>query len=59
MKEKIDTILKKYVSRKLMVFVVATILTLFGDLTSNDWVTIATVYIGTQGVIDAVSKIRR
>ncbi len=59
MKEKIDTILKKYVSRKLMVFVVATILTLFGDLNSNDWVTIATVYIGTQGVIDAVSKIRR
>lgn len=41
-----------------MVFVVATALTIFGDVTSSDWVTIATIYIGTQGVIDAVSKLR-
>ena len=41
-----------------MVFVVATFLVAFGDLTSSDWVTIATVYIGTQGVIDAVAKLR-
>ena len=55
----IDKILNSWVSKKLFVFVVATLLALFGDLTSGDWVTIATVYIGTQGVIDAVSKLKR
>ena len=54
----IDRILKKRISKKLMVFVVATALTIFGDVTSSDWVTIAAIYIGTQGVIDAVSKLR-
>ena len=54
----IDRILKKRISKKLMVFVVATALTIFGDVTSSDWVTIATIYIGTQGVIDAVSKLK-
>ena len=54
----IDRILNKRISKKLMVFVVATALTIFGDVTSSDWVTIAAIYIGTQGVIDAVSKLR-
>ena len=54
----VDRILNKRISKKLMVFVVATFLVAFGDLTSSDWVTIATVYIGTQGVIDAVAKLR-
>lgn len=55
---KVDKILNSWVSKKLFVFVVATVLALYGDLTSNDWVTIATVYIGTQGVIDAVSRFK-
>ena len=55
----IDKILNSWISKKLFVFIVATLLALFGDLTSQDWVTIATVYIGTQGVIDAVSKLKR
>tara|TARA_R110000765_G_scaffold47601_1_gene97712 strand:+ start:177 stop:356 length:180 start_codon:yes stop_codon:yes gene_type:complete len=59
MKAKIDTILKKYVSRKLMVFVVASFGLFSQTLTSSDWVTIAAVYIGTQGVIDAIAKLRQ
>lgn len=55
---KVDKVLNSWVSKKLFVFVVATVLALYGDLTSNDWVTIATVYIGTQGVIDAVSRFK-
>ena len=55
----IDKILNRWVRKKLFVFVVATLRALFGDLTSQDWVTIATVYIGTQGIIDAVSKLRK
>lgn len=54
----IDKILNKRISKKLFVFFVATGLAVFGQLESSDWVTIATVYIGTQGVIDAVAKLR-
>ena len=59
MKAKIDEILKKYVSRKLMVFVVASFGLFTATLTSSDWVTIAAVYIGTQGAIDAIVKLRQ
>jgi urocanate hydratase len=55
---KVDKILNSWLSKKLFVFVIATTLALFGDLTSADWVVIATVYIGTQGAIDAVSKLK-
>lgn len=55
----VDKILNSWVSKKLFVFVTATALAVFGDLTSSDWVIIATVYIGTQGVIDAVTKLRK
>ena len=59
MKAKIDTILKKYVSRKLMVFVVASFGLFSGTLTSSDWVIISAVYISAQGVIDAIAKLRQ
>ncbi len=55
---KVDKLLKSWVSKKLFVFVIATALAIFGNLTSSDWVIIATTYIGTQGVIDAVSKLK-
>lgn len=58
MKEKIDLFLSKWLSRKLMVFLIATALTLFGDVQSSDWVNIAIVYIGTEGAIDAVTRLR-
>jgi urocanate hydratase len=55
----IDKKLNSWLSKKLFVFCTATALSIFGNLTSGDWVIIATVYIGTQGVIDAVAKLRR
>tara|TARA_B110000285_G_C15115325_1_gene613705 strand:- start:401 stop:580 length:180 start_codon:yes stop_codon:yes gene_type:complete len=58
MKAKIDTVLKRYVSRKLMVFVVASIGLFSQTLTSSDWVIIAGIYIGTQGAIDAIAKLK-
>ena len=58
MRQKIDQILNRYVSRKLMVFVVASFGLFSGTLTSYDWVIISGVYIGTQGVIDAIAKIK-
>tara|TARA_R110000744_G_scaffold40192_1_gene91159 strand:+ start:220 stop:399 length:180 start_codon:yes stop_codon:yes gene_type:complete len=59
MKAKVDTILKKYVSRKLMVFVVASFGLFSGTLTSSDWVIISAVYISAQGAIDAIAKLRQ
>ena len=58
MKEKIDVLLSKWLSRKLMVFFVATALTLIGKVQSDDWVDIAIVYIGSEAAIDAVTRLR-
>jgi len=55
----VDKTLNSWISKKLFVFITATALAVFGNLTSSDWVTIATVYIGTQGIIDAVTKLRK
>lgn len=53
----LDKIINKYFSRKLIVFMVASV-ALFGNyLLSGDWVVIATVYIGSQAVVDIVEKI--
>jgi len=58
MRQKIDQILNRYVSRKLMVFVVASFGLFSQTLTSSDWVIIAGIYIGTQGAIDAIAKLK-
>ena len=58
MKAKIDAFLNSWVSKKLMVFVVACFGMFSGDLTSSDFVNISIVYLGTQGAIDAIVRIR-
>ena len=49
----LDRITEKVISRKFTVFLTATALMLWSDLTSDTWGMIAIVYIGSQGVIDA------
>ena len=49
----VDRILGKVISRKFTVFLTATALMLWSDLTSDTWGMIAIVYIGSQGAIDA------
>lgn len=51
-KEFIDRYLGKGISKKLMVFIIASIALFIGKLTSTDWVIIAGIYIGSQTVID-------
>lgn len=58
MKAKIDEFLGKWLSRKLMVFVVACIGLFSGVLTSNDWVIISTAYVSLQGFVDIVAKLK-
>tara|TARA_R110002050_G_scaffold144102_2_gene269518 strand:- start:1229 stop:1408 length:180 start_codon:yes stop_codon:yes gene_type:complete len=59
MKAATDKILNRYISRKLMVFVVACFGLFSETLTSSDWVIIAGVYISAQGAIDAIAKLRQ
>ena len=54
----IDKILNKIISRKLMVFVIACGALFAGDLTSQDWVVIATDYVSIQGFTDIVAKLK-
>ena len=49
----LDRVVEKAISRKFLVFLTATGLMLWSDLTSDTWGMIAIVYIGSQGVIDA------
>ena len=58
MRQRLDKILNNYISRKLMVFVVASFGLFTDTLMSSDWVIIAGVYIGTQGAIDAITKLK-
>ena len=48
----LDTVQKKLVSRKLMVWLTATGLMINSNLASGDWVAISLAYIGIQGVAD-------
>lgn len=58
-KQEIDIILNKFISRKLLAFVVACTALFLGNLTSTDWMIIATAYIGIQGFTDIVLKIKQ
>lgn len=55
----IDRFLGKWASRKLLVFFIATLLSLAGSITSGDWTYIAIAYIGSQAAVDLMSKYKR
>jgi len=59
MKEKIDIILNKWVSRKLMVFCIASFALFSAKLSSSDWVIISTAYISLEGVTTIVDKLMK
>lgn len=58
-KEQLDIIFNKWISRKLMVFLIACTGLFLGMLTSSDWVIIATAYVGAETFITAVEKLKR
>ena len=59
MKAFIDKYLDFTISKKLTVFVIATILNLNGNISGNEWVYISLMYIGTQGAIDLYNRIKK
>ena len=56
MKQVLDKLVLKLMSRKLMVWLTATGLLAYSDLTSSDWVAISLVYIGSEGLADIASR---
>ena len=56
-KEKLDILLSKWISRKLMVFIVASFALFSKNIDSSDWVIVATAYISLQGVTSIVERI--
>jgi len=57
-REQLDVILNKFISRKLLVFLIACIGLFIGNLSSSDWVIIATAYISIQGFTDIVKGLK-
>jgi len=57
-REQLDVILNKFISRKLLVFLIACIGLFIGNLSSSDWVIIATAYISVQGFTDIVKGLK-
>jgi hypothetical protein len=55
-KEKIDLFLSKWISRKLIVFAIASFALFSESIESDDWVIVATAYISLQGVTDIVEN---
>jgi hypothetical protein len=55
--ELVDGYLKKWVSRKLVVFVVASVGLFSKVIDSGDWVIISTAYISIEGITSIVTKI--
>jgi hypothetical protein len=48
-----DKVIARYSSRKLLVWVVSTVLLAHGDINGDQWVAIALAYVGTQAFVDA------
>ena len=54
----LDKVLERAVSGKLLVWITAAGFTYAGTVDSADFVILSAIYIGSQGVIDAVSKLK-
>tara|TARA_B110000285_G_scaffold198289_1_gene230611 strand:+ start:1172 stop:1363 length:192 start_codon:yes stop_codon:yes gene_type:complete len=59
MKEKIDLFLSKWISRKLVVFIIGSVGLFSGVLTSTDWVIVGTTYIMVEGATNIVERLMK
>jgi len=57
-KGKLDRLVEKMISRKFLVWLTATGLMAFYGLESSDWVMLSAIYIGSQGIIDGIAKMK-
>lgn len=59
MRKNLDQIINKYISRKLVVFMIGSWGLFQGNLTSGDWVIVSTAYIGSQMAVDIVDRLMK
>lgn len=55
-KEQFDKILSKWISRKLLVFSIATLFLVFNKITSSDWLVVSSIYLGTETALSVIEK---
>jgi len=51
----LDKTIARFTSRKLLVWLVSTGLLAHGDISGEQWVSIALAYVGTQAFVDAAT----
>lgn len=56
---KIDKILNKFISKKLFVFIIATIFIIFSKIDPINWINLSMVYIGSQAAVDVIATLRK
>jgi hypothetical protein len=56
-KEFIDRLQSKWISRKLLVFIIASVALFTGNVQSSDWVIISSIYISLEGATSIVERI--
>jgi hypothetical protein len=59
MRAKVDKILNKFISKKLTVFIIATVFICFSKIDPLNWVNLSMVYISSQAAVDLVSQLRK
>lgn len=55
--EYIDKYMSKFISRKLIVFVIASVGLFTGNLTGDNWVVISTAYISVEGFTKIITEV--
>jgi hypothetical protein len=56
-KERIDLFLSKWVSRKLMAFVIASVALFTSNIDSDNWTVVAAIYIGAQAATEIAERL--
>jgi len=56
-KQGLDRVLDRFISRKLLVWILATVFMFISKIESADWVMISMVYIGSQGALDIAERL--
>jgi len=52
----VDSVLERYFSRKLMVWLTTTGMLFFDKITGDQWIAVSLAYIGAQGLADIATK---
>ena len=59
MKGFVDKYLNKFISKKLTVFIIATLFICYSKIDPINWVNLSMVYIGSQACVDMIAQLRK